>query len=121
MVAVDFIDTPRSPSMHRRIDVSECPFIRGQLTIGVHKPVARQQQQLGFGEFRIDRCKGDGMKREVPGSIPWVLPLVRHYYYVGVIQMQPVGIASVPSRCWRRWTERITIYPFGNVDVVEFL
>ena len=121
VLPVDFIDTPRRPGVHRRIDVAECPFIGGQLAIGVHIPVARQQQQLVLGEARIDQCQGDGVKREVPGRIPWVFPLVRHYDDVGIVQMQPVGIASVPPRCGRRRQQRIAVQPFGNVDVVELL
>src|SRR5204863_2456591 len=27
VLAVDFIDTPCRPGMHRRVDVAECPFI----------------------------------------------------------------------------------------------
>src|SRR6516164_6838688 len=109
MLAVYFINPPRRPSVHRRIDITERPFISGQLAIGVHIPVARQQQQLVLGKARIDRCQGDGMKREIPGRIPWVFPFVRHRDDVGIVQMQPVGIASLPPRCGRRRRERVTV------------
>ncbi len=99
VLAVDFVDAPCRPGMHRRVDVAERPFISGQLAIGVHIPVARQQQQLVLGEARIDQGHGNGMKGQVPGSVPWVFPFVRHQNDVGVVQMRPVGIASVPPRC----------------------
>ena len=99
VLAVDLVDAPGRPGMHRRVDVAECPFIGRQLAIGVHVPVARQQQQLVLGEARIDQRQGDGMKGEVPGGVPRVFPLVRHRDDVGIVQMQPVGIASVPPRC----------------------
>jgi hypothetical protein len=87
----------------------------------VHVPVARQQQQLVLGEARIDQRQGDGMKRQVPGGVPWVFPFVGHCDNVGVVQMPPVGIASVPPRWGRRGLQRIAVQPFGNIEVVELL
>src|SRR6516165_680042 len=55
VLPVDFIDAPRRPSMHRRIDVTKCPFVGGKLAIGVHIPVARKQQQLVLGKARIEQ------------------------------------------------------------------
>ena len=41
--AVDLVDAPGGPGMHRRIDVAERPFIGGQLAVRMHVPFARQQ------------------------------------------------------------------------------
>jgi hypothetical protein len=40
--------------MHRRVDVAKCPFVRGDLAVRVHVPLAQHQDQLALREVWID-------------------------------------------------------------------
>ena len=48
------IDLPRRPRVHRRVDVTERPLVRGQLAVRMHRPLAAQQQQLLLRRSRVD-------------------------------------------------------------------
>ena len=84
-----FVNAPCRPGMHRRVDVAERPFVRRQLTVGMHVPLTRHQQQLLLGEVGIDQRQRDAVEGQVPGGIPWVLPFVRHGDHVGIVEMAP--------------------------------
>ena len=77
-VAGDLVDPQRRPRVHRRVDVAEGPLVRRQLSVGVHVPLAAQQDQLRLRELRVDVRQRDAVKGEVPRGVPRVLPLVRH-------------------------------------------
>ena len=96
--AVDLVDPPRRPGVHRRVDVAERPFIGRQLPVRVHVPFAGQQHELVLGEIRVDQREGHAVEREVPGGVPRVFPLVRHRDDVGVVEMPPIGVAAVQPR-----------------------
>jgi len=53
-------------------------------TVRVHVPLAQEKNQLIFGKIWIDFGEGDHMERQVPRSIPWVLPLVGHANNVAI-------------------------------------
>ena len=76
-------------SMNRRINVAKIPFIRGHLTIGMKIPVTDHQFQLFLGKVRVHDHDWKRMERQVPGCIPWVLPLVGHGNNVFVQHMEP--------------------------------
>ncbi len=67
-LAIDLVNAPRRPGVHRRIDVAEVPLVGRHLAVGVHVPFAQQQHQLLLGELRIDQREGQAMERRVPGS-----------------------------------------------------
>jgi hypothetical protein len=58
-LSIDLKHAPCCPPVNRRIHVAEGPFVGGQLTVRVHVPLARQQDQLVFGEFWIDERERD--------------------------------------------------------------
>ena len=51
---LDLVDAHRRPRVHRRIDVAERPLVRRDLAVGVHVPLAREQEQLLLREVGID-------------------------------------------------------------------
>ena len=81
--------------MHRRIHVAEGKLIRRNLPVGMHVPLAQQQDKLLLGEVRIEPREGDHVERQVPCREPRILPLVRHRDHVAIVQMLPVAIAAV--------------------------
>ncbi len=118
---VDFVDAPRGPRMYRRINVAECPFIRRNLSAGVHVPLSQHQRELFFGEVRIDQCQWNAVKCQVPRGVPGILPLVRHGDDVRVVQMSPLVVATLPALWgWRR-IAKIALQPILNYVVIELL
>lgn len=63
-----------SPSVNRGIDVSEVPFVRGNLTIGFHVPLPGKQIKLFLGKRGVNYCQGNAMERCIPRSEEWILP-----------------------------------------------
>ena len=107
--------------MHRRIDVAERPFIGGDLAVGVHVPLARQQQELFLRELRIDDGQRQCVEGEIPSGVPGILPLVRHGNDVGVVQVRPLAVAAALA-FRRRWNlPRIAVDPLRNVEIEELL
>src|SRR5439155_4267921 len=73
---LDLVDPPGGPGVYRRIDVAERPFVRRDLTVGMHVPLAQQELELALGEITIDEGERDAVEREVPRRVPGILPLV---------------------------------------------
>jgi hypothetical protein len=46
---LDLVHPPGCPGMHRRVDIAEAPFIGGQLPVGMHVPLAQEQDELLLG------------------------------------------------------------------------
>ena len=105
--------------MDGRIDVAEVPLIRGQLSVGMHVPLAQEQHKLFFGEAGIEKRERNHMKRQVPGRIPRILPVVRHGNHVIVVQVSPIMVAPMQSLL-RRWrTRRIAIQPVAHIVMIK--
>jgi len=51
----DLINSPRCPRVDGWIYIAKRPFISRNLTIGVHVPLARHEDQLVFGKRWIDQ------------------------------------------------------------------
>ncbi len=117
-LAVDLEDAQRRPGVHRRVDVAEGPFVGGQLAVGVHVPLARQQHQLLLGRGRIQPRQRQAVERKVPGRIPGILPGVRHRDHVGVVEVEPVGVAAAPAAGGGRRLTWIAFQPLRHVEVV---
>src|SRR4029077_16243630 len=64
--AIDLEHRERGPCLNRRGYVAEIPFIRRQLTVRMHEPFARQQQQLMLRRRRIDMREYYAMEGKVP-------------------------------------------------------
>ena len=93
LLSVDLKDAPRGPGVHRRVHVAERPLVGGKLPVRVHVPLAREQHELLLRELRIDERERQAVKREIPGGVPGVFPLVRHRDHVVVHEVIPIGVA----------------------------
>ena len=118
---LDLVYAPRGPRMYRGVHVAQCPFVRGQLTVGMHVPFAQHQHELFLGEDRVHQRQGDTVERKVPGGVPGVLPLVRHRDDVGVVQMPPFMIAALLPFARRRRHGGIAVEPFLDDIMIELL
>src|SRR5258708_5955080 len=116
---VDFKHPEGGPGMYRRVGVIERPFVCGQLTVGMHVPLAQQQYQLPLGKGSVDVRQRHAMKGQVPCGKPRVLPLVGHGNYIDGSEVPPAGIAPLSPRLRRRWLCRITREPFIDIEMVE--
>ena len=74
--AVDGEHPQGGPGVDGRVHVAEGPLVGGQLAVGVHVPLAAQQQELLLGELRIDVGDGHALEGQVPRREPRVLPRV---------------------------------------------
>ena len=118
---LDLVDPPGGPGVDRRVDVAEGPLVGRQLAVGVHVPLAQQQDELPLGEVGVDQGERDAVEGQVPGGEPGVLPLVRHRDDVGVVEVAPVRVAAVPALRRRRRPGRVAVQPALDVVVVELL
>src|SRR6266436_6276604 len=50
LLLVNLVNPPCCPGMNWRIHITECPFVRRTLSIGVHIPLAKHEYQLLFGK-----------------------------------------------------------------------
>ena len=105
--------------MDRRIDVGECPFVRRDLAVRMHVPLAREQQQLLLREVRVDHRERDRVEGHVPRREPRILPLVGHRQDVLGRHVPPGVIAPALARFRRRRLGRVTLEPlFHEVAIV---
>src|SRR5271157_5822494 len=70
----NFVDAPRGPCVNRRIHITKRPFVRGQLSVRMHVPFTEEENELFFGEIRIDQRQRDAVKSEIPRGIPRIFP-----------------------------------------------
>ena len=115
------VHPPAGPGVHRRVDVAEGELVGRDLAVGMHVPLAQQQQELLLGEVGIDAGKRDHVEGQVPGGEPGVLPLVGHRDDVAVEQVRPVGVAALGAAGRRRGLRRIALEPVLDDVVVELL
>src|ERR1700736_1473016 len=66
LLSLDLINSPGRPRDYGWIDVTEVPFIRRNLPVGMLVPFAGDDIQLRFGEAGIDQGEGNTMKRQIP-------------------------------------------------------
>lgn len=60
--------------MYRRVDITEVPFVRGDLTIRLHVPLARQQVQLLLRKRGVNHGEWDTVERGIPSCEERVFP-----------------------------------------------
>ena len=99
---LDLVDAPGRPGVDRWVDVAEGPLVGGDLAVRVHVPLAEEEDQLLLREVRVDQRQRDRVKREVPGRVPRILPLVRHRDDVVVVEVGPLVIPPLPPLGRRR-------------------
>src|SRR5438067_8779042 len=50
---LDLVDAPRRPGVHRRIDVAQRPFVRGELPVGMHVPLAQDRKSTRLNSSHV--------------------------------------------------------------------
>ncbi len=118
---LDLVDAPGGPRMHGRIHIAERPFVGRNLAVRMHVPLAEHQDQLFFGKGRIDQGQRNAVKRQIPGRIPGILPLVRHGDDVSVVEMRPIRVASMEPFSGRFGPSRVALQPSIDVVMIELL
>src|SRR6266404_2885152 len=117
----DLVDAPAGPRMNGWVDISESPFVRGQLTVRVHIPLTQHQRELFFCKVRVDLRKWNRVEREVPCGVPGIFPFVRHGNDVSVVKVRPFMVTPVTMAIRRSRSGRIALQPCVDVIVVELL
>ncbi len=107
--------------MDGRIDIVEIPLIGGELAVGVHVPFAQEQHQLILRETRVQGRERHHVKREIPGRVPRIFPLVGHRQHVAVEEMGPVVIAAVLAVLRGRGLRGIALQPGCDNVLVKLL
>lgn len=70
-------------------------------TVGMHVPLAQEENQLVLGKVRINLSEGHHVESQVPRGVPGVLPLVGHADNVAIEQVTPIRITTFLSVLWR--------------------
>ena len=98
---LDLVDAPGGPRVHRRVHVAERPLVGRELAVGVHVPLAQEEDELLLREAGSISANGMHVERQVPGGVPGVLPLVGHRDDVAVVEVRPLGWLR-PAEALRR-------------------
>src|ERR1700727_2862534 len=109
-----------SPSVNWRIDVAKGEFIRGHLPIGVHVPLAQQEEKLILGKLWINTRHRKHVERRVPRCEPGVLPLIGHRKNVSAEEVTPVFRLLHPLRWWCNLCG-VTAHPSLSDKVIKLL
>ena len=105
--------------MYWRIYIGKIPFVGRNLPVGMHVPLVEEEEQLVFGKFRIQTGQRNAVEGQVPGSIPGVLPLVRHGNDVKILEVCPAVISTFFALLWRLISSRISFKPAVDIVVVK--
>jgi hypothetical protein len=81
----------------------------------------QHQQELILGEVKINECKSDCVKRQIPGGVPGVLPLIGHRDDVAIKHVEPLGIANLALQVAEERMTVVFLKPQVNVKVVKLL
>ena len=100
--SLDLVNAPRRPRNDRRINITEIPFVCGDLTVWMLVPFAHDEIELALSKFRIHQRQWNAMKSEVPRCVPWEFPLIRHRHDTLVVEMTPSRVASLFTFLRRR-------------------
>ena len=87
----------------------------------MHVPFAGHQHELLLGELGVHQCKRHAVKREVPGGVPRILPLIGHRNDVRIIEVRPFVVAPAVSLRRRRRRRRIALQPVAHHVVIKLL
>src|SRR5262249_28752881 len=118
---VDLVDTPRGPGVNGGIDVTEGPFVSGELAVGVHEPLAAEKNELFFGVFRVDQGQTNAVEGKIPGCEPIEFPFIGNGHDFAALEMAPLAIAAFAALGWRRRLQFVTLDPAGDIVMIELL
>ena len=107
--------------MYRRVHVVERELIRRHLTVGVHVPLAEEQEHLMLRELRVRGAQSDDVERQVPSREPGIFPAVRHRQDISAVDVAPVAVPARETRARRRRRDGIAIQPIPHDVVIELL
>ena len=89
---LDLEEVQRRPRVHRGIHVAEVPLVCRDLPVRVGVQAPEHQGELFLGEVEVDQGQRHRVKRQVPGRVPRVLPLVGHRDEIAVEHVEPLGV-----------------------------
>ena len=121
LFAIHLGNAPRRPRVNGRVHVAKRPFVGGQLAVRVHIPLAGEESELVFGELGVHERKRDTVKCQIPCSIPRVFPFIGHRNDVGVVEMLPLGVATVLAFVGRWESTGIALDPLADVVIKKLL
>ena len=84
----------RRPGVHRGANIAEVPLVSRDLAAGVQIDLTEHQIELFLGEIYIHCRQSNRLERQVPRSIPRILPFIRHRDDVVVDHMEPFTIPN---------------------------
>src|SRR6516162_5824799 len=112
-------DLQRGRSMHRRVHVTEGPFIGRDLAIRVQVSFAKQDFDLILREVDVDKRKRAAMEREVPGGEPRILPAIRRRDDIACLEVLPIAVPSAEPALRR--LKLVALQPALDIVVEELL
>ena len=115
------VDAPAGPGVDGRVDVGEVELVGGQLAVGVHVPLAQEQDELALGEVGVNPGEGDHVERQIPGGVPGVFPFVGHGDDVAVVEVDPICVAARGAGGRGRRLLRVALQPVLNDVMIELL
>ncbi len=87
----------------------------------MHVPLAQHEQELLFGEARVNAGEWQHVEGQIPCGVPWVLPFVRDRDDVAIVQVLPLVVALLAAlRRWS-WLGWVSLKPLANRVVVKLL
>ena len=89
------MEEQRRKGVDRRVHVTEVPLVGRDLPVRVQVGPAEHQFHLLLGEVGIHDRERERVKRQVPGRVPGVLPLVGHRDDVPVQHVEPLRVAGI--------------------------
>src|SRR4029077_13035886 len=82
--------------VHRWIDVAKVPFISWNLPAGMQVKASKHELQLRFSKITVYKGQRHGVKCQIPGGVPWILPFVWHGDDIVVEHMKPLLVSYAP-------------------------
>ncbi len=84
-------------------------------------PFAHNQIELALGKLWIDQRERNAVKGQVPRCVPGKFPFIGHRHHPLVVEMPPLGVATVQA-LWRRWwLARIAFEPLLDDVMIKLL
>ena len=114
------IEEQRRKGVDGRVHVAEVPLVGGHLAVGVEVRAAKHQVHLVLGEVGVHDRQRQRVKRQIPGRVPGILPLVGHRDDVLVQHVVPLRVPGVAITVMER-VGVVLVEPVVPVEEEELL
>lgn len=64
-----FVHSQHSPGMDRWVDIIKCKLVGGNLSVGSHVPLTKEQEKLTHGKLWVHFGKWNHVECKVPGGV----------------------------------------------------